>query len=272
MGRYNKQKHTMLNIFKTEKEGPEDIKALRHEVVQFIKAQLQKWEGGEGSTIKGLQLFLAPKEEEQHLYESVIYADDPSRFKEEEVQRIADDYAIDLPSNWTLEILFVDDLPAEAVKAPDLPVALYASTKKQPVLTSQTTAYLKVLNGEAEQEVYNLTDKIGKLCIGRDRKVASPEGFMRLNEIAFPSESGHKSNGSISRQHAHVEWNPEAGAFFLYADAGGIPPRNKIKIQTADGGIVRLQSTQVGHQLAEGDQVMLGESALLLFRYGQSNQ
>ena len=44
---------------------------------------------------------------------------------------------------------FEETLPAEAVKAKDLPVALHVSTKKQPVLTAQTTAYLRVVNGEA---------------------------------------------------------------------------------------------------------------------------
>lgn len=89
-----------------------------------------------------------------------------------------------------------------------------------------------------------------------------------MNDIAFPTESSSKSNKFVSRQHAHIEWNRDAGAFFLYADEGGIPPRNKVKVQTADGGIVRLQSTQVGHQLAEGDQIMLGEGVVLGFGYG----
>jgi hypothetical protein len=36
-----------------------------------------------------------------------------------------------------------------------------------------------------------------------------------------------------------------------------------------DGGLIKLQSTQVGHRLEEGDQILLGESALLQFSYSE---
>lgn len=258
----------MFDLFKQKEEASSpDVKTLRQNVLLFLKDQLKRWEGGEGANIKGLQFFLSPSEDDRHLYEAALYVDNETKFRDDELQRIVDDYAIDLPPDWNLEILFVESLPPEAVKSKDLPVALHVSTKKQPILTTLTTAYLKVMNGEAEKERYTLTDKGGKVCIGREKKVQTPEGFMRENDIAFPSESQNKSNKFISRQHAHIEWNREAGAFFLYADEGGIPPRNKIKVQTANGDVVRLQSTQVGHHLQEGDQVVLGESALLQFSY-----
>lgn len=260
----------MFDIFKNKEEGPADVKTLRHQLVQFIKTQLQKWEGGEGANIKGLQLFLAPSAEDRHLYEAALYVDDEAKFKDEEIQRIADDYAIELPASWTMEILFGDALPDEAVKAKDLPVALHVSTKKQPVLTTQTIAHIKVVNGQAEKEAYTLTSTGGKVCIGREKIIQTEDGFMRENTIAFPSDTDNKSNKFISRQHAHIEWNNEAGAFFLYADEGGVPPRNKIKVQSADGTIVRLQSTQVGHHLEEGDQIVLGETALIKFGYGEA--
>lgn len=257
----------MFDFLKQKDEGPVDVKTLRHQMVQFIKAQLQKWEGGEGGAIKGLQLFLAPQPDDRHLYEGAVYIDDKDKFKEEEVQRIADDYAIELPPGWTLELLFTDSLPDEAIKAKDLLIALHVSTKKQPVLTAQTTAYVTIINGEAEKETYALSANGGKVCIGREKRVQTPEGFLRENAIAFLSTAQNKSNQFISRQHAHIEWNKEAGAFFLYADEGGIPPRNKVKVQSEDGRVERLQSTQVGHLLQEGDQIVLGETALLKFGY-----
>lgn len=260
----------MFDLFKQKDDSTSpDVKTLRQNILLFLKGQLKKWEGGEGANIKSLQFFLSPLEEDKHLYEAALYVDDETKFKDEELQRIVDDYALDLPAEWTLEFLFVEALPAEAIKSKDLPVALHVATKKQPILTTLTTAYLSIVNGEAEKEKYTLTDRDAKLCIGREKKVQTPEGFMRENDIAFPSDSENKSNKFISRQHAHVEWNSEAGGFFLYADEGGIPPHNKIKIKTAAGDIIRLQSTQVGHHLKEGDQVMLGESALLAFSYAE---
>jgi hypothetical protein len=258
----------MFDLFKQKDEASApDVKTIRHSLLQFIKDQLKKWEGGEGANIKGLQLFLAPSAEERHLYEAAVFFDQEGKFKDEEVQRIADDYALELPHDYNMDLLFVEVLPSEAVKAKDLPVALHVSTKKQPVLTAQTTAYLRVVNGEAEKDVYVLTDKSGRVCIGREKRVQTPEGFLRENNICFPSTSQNGANKYISRQHAHIEWNRDVGAFFLYADEGGIPPRNKIKVQTANGDIIRLQSTHVGHHLHEGDQIMLGQSALLQFSY-----
>jgi hypothetical protein len=258
----------MFDLFKQKDEASApDVKTTRHGLLQFIKDQLKKWEGGEGANIKGLQLFFASSEEERHLYEAAVFFDQPGRFKEEEVQRIADDYALALPQDYALELLFVEGLPPEAVKSRELPVALHVVTKKQPTLTTLTTAYIRVVNGEAEKEMYVLTDKGGRVCIGREKKVQTPDGFMRENTIAFPSTSGNSSNKYVSRQHAHIEWNRDAGGFFLYADEGGIPPRNKIKVQTANGDVIRLQSTHVGHHLQEGDQIVLGESALLQFSY-----
>lgn len=258
----------MFDLFKQREEASSpDVKTLRQNILLFLKDQLKRWEGGEGANIKGLQFFLSPKDDDRHLYEAALYVDDESKFRDEELQRIIDDYALDLPPGWTFELMFVETLPPEAIKSKDLPVALHVSTRKQPTLTTLTTAYLTVVNGQAEKEKYVLTDKGGKVCIGREKKVQTPEGFMRENDIAFPSTSENKSNKFISRQHAHIEWNREVGGFFLYADEGGIPPRNKIKVQTTGGDVIRLQSTQVGHHLQEGDQVVLGESALLQFSY-----
>ena len=261
----------MFDLFKQKEEASApDVKSTRQSLLLFIKDQLKKWEGGEGANIKGLQLFLSPSAEDRHLYEAAVFFDTEGKFRKDEIQRIADDYAIDLPPDWNLDLLFVEELPAEAVKSKDLPVALHVSTKKQPTLTTITTAFIHVINGEAEKEKYMLSDKAGKVCIGREKRVQTDEGFMRENTIAFPSTSQDKSNKYISRQHAHIEWNKEVGGFLLYADEGGIPPRNKIKIQTADGDIIRLGSTKVGHHLQEGDQIVLGESALLQFSYADN--
>ena len=54
----------------------------------------------------------------------------------------------------------------------------------------------------------------------------------------------------------------------LFADEGGVPPRNKIKVRSSkEVNPVKLYSSRVGHRLEEGDQILLGESALLEFSY-----
>ncbi len=254
----------MLNFFKDDR--PKDVKLIRGELLQFIKEELQKAEGGEGGNIRGLFLYITCAETEKHLYESAVFIEEEERFKTEEVQRLADNYAIALPESWTLDIAF-EEAPAEAKKASNVDAALFISTRKKPQVHKEATAYLKVLNGEAEKDLYRLKSAPGKINIGREKKVQTADGFFRENSIAFPNASQNESNRSISRQHAHVEWDNEHGYFCLYADEGGIPPMNKLKIRNAEGEIVKVQTTEIGHRLSEGDQIMLGESAVLEFTY-----
>jgi hypothetical protein len=216
-----------------------------------------------------MELYIAPAPDEKDVYEAIVYFHDTDRFKHEEVQRIADDYAIALPPQWNLNLLFVNELPAEAVRSKDLPVALHIGTKKQPKLNNPTTAYLRVLSGEAEHSDYAISAGAGRVHIGRDREVKTADGFFRINTIAFLVKSATDPNRYISRQHAHIEWNDESGCFYLFADEGGTPPRNKVKVQTADGSLVKLQTIHIGHPLKEGDQIMLGESSLLQFSYNR---
>ena len=257
----------MFDFLKSQNnQSPLDIKSIRSRLLQFIKEQLQRWEGGEGGKLKGMQLYLSPSAEEKELYEAAIYIEEENRFKDE-IQKIADDFAIDLPANWTVDILFTDGIPMEAIHYKNLPFGLHLVTTKQPLLNKPSTAQITVLAGEAEQKTYNISSGNGKIFIGRDRHIQTNEGFFRINTIAFPGDSLNEGNRYISRQHAHIEWVKDAGCFFLFADEGGIPPRNKVKVQTGNGSLIKLQTIQIGHPLQEGDQIVLGESALLLFEY-----
>ncbi|WP_207496140.1 FHA domain-containing protein [Aridibaculum aurantiacum] len=255
----------MFDFFKAGK--PTDVKGIRSAILQFVKEQLQKAEGGEGKNIKGLCLYINCSTEEKHLYESAVYADEDNRFKEDEVQRIADDYAIALPADWTMEIIFEETLPQEATKIPTVDAGLFVSTKSKRAVHKDSEAYIQVLNGEAEKPYYKLTSNIGKLNIGREKSVQTADGYFRKNDIAFPTDSTHESNRSISRQHAHIEYNPETGAFYLFADEGGVPPLNKVKVRSNDGNQFKLQTMEIGHKLQEGDQVIIGESAVIEFTY-----
>lgn len=257
----------MFPFFKKEESTPPaDVKTIRDALLTFIKEQLSKAEGGEGGNIKGLQLFLAPSDEEKHLYESAVYWENENKFKEEEVQKIADDYAIDLPADWSMEILFTPDIPQQATKANGMQVGLFVKTTKQS-LRKEAKATIQVLLGTAEQGAYAITSADPKIYIGREKKVQTRDGFYRVNTIAFPVDTGDEANKFISRQHAHIEWDGESGHFLLFADEGGLPPRNKVKVRSATGDVVKLQTDRVGHQLREGDQIMLGDGALLGFSY-----
>jgi pSer/pThr/pTyr-binding forkhead associated (FHA) protein len=257
----------MFKLFNKDTDSrPQDVKGLRDALFHFIKEELQRVEGGEGRHIKGICLFIACSDEEKYLYESAVCLEDPERFKAE-VQKIADDFAIDLPDNWTMETSFVDTLPPECIKSSELAAGLFIKTRQHSIKKSNI-AYVRVLGGEAEKEVYEITPESGKITIGREKKAQTDDGFFRLNAIAFPGDSSNECNKYISRQHAHIEWNSDAEGFMLYADEGGVPPRNKIKIKAAtDDNTIKLNSTHIGHLLREGDQIVLGESAVLEFQF-----
>ncbi len=260
----------MIELFKPKNEEKTvDVKRLRENLLLFIKEQLGRVEGGEGANIRGLHLFLTPGEHDRFLYEAAVYFEEEGRFQREEVQRIADDFAIELPAQWTMEISFVPQLPPEAIPVPQMSAGLFISTQKR-TIQNKATAYLKVLNGEAEHDSYTLQSSDARLNIGRDKKVQGDDGFFRINQIAFPAASENNSNKFISRQHAHIEFDNGSGHFLLFADSGGIPPRNKIKVRSVNEATpVKLYSVRNAHVLEEGDQIMLGESAILEFSYSQ---
>lgn len=258
----------MFSLFKQpDEKDTTDVKALRQKLLRGIKEQLQQWEGGEGGNIRNLTLFINAKPQEQQVYESAVYADTEGRFKEE-IQKQADDYALDLPAEWHFEIIFSETFPPLAIVLKDLPAALNVSAGKGASRAIQSAkAYIKILNGEAEQHYYSFASEKGRINLGREKTVQAGDGFYRVNNIAFPAESSHPGNKYISRQHAHIEWDAASGVFLLFADEGGVPPRNKVKVKPKGGEAVKLQSMLIGFALADGDQIMLGDGALLEFGY-----
>ena len=93
-------------MFKLFKERPHDVKSIRNIIVQFIKEKLQRAQGGEGANIMGVYIFINCSDAEKHLYEASVFANVPGKFKLEEVQRIADDYAITLSPSFKLPMAF----------------------------------------------------------------------------------------------------------------------------------------------------------------------
>ena len=71
----------MLNFLKQKNDQPLlDVKIIRNKLLQFIKEQLQRREGGEGGNIRGMELYLAPSPDEKDVYEASVYFHDIDRF------------------------------------------------------------------------------------------------------------------------------------------------------------------------------------------------
>lgn len=245
------------------------MKSIRNTLLQYIKERLQRAQGGEGANIMAVYIFINCGEDEKHLYEAAVYADVPGKFKAEEVQRIADDYAITLSGAFKLEISFTDKFPPQAIPVKDIDAAVFISTKRSGLSNKQNKAFIKILNGEAESCTYLIDSNHGRINIGRESQVQAAGNYMRKNSIAFkPVET----NRAVSRQHAHIEWEADSGSFLVFADEGGIPPNNKMKVRTPEGALIKMQAIEVGHRLQEGDQIILGDTAVLEFTYSGEEQ
>lgn len=248
--------------------GPLDAKGLREAILQFIKEELQKLDGGEGGAMAGLQLFVSAAAEDRFLYDTALYSNDPEKLQEE-IQRTADNFALSLPEGWKLSVEFVAELPAGAVRRAEIKVALLM--KKMMATAAIISAVpvegmLQILKGDAEESSYILKPVSGRINIGRGKNVASNDGAIRINHIAFPEDPAFEFNKYISRQHAHIEWDESSGFYRLFADEGGVPPGNKTKIKNLrDESTHKLNSTVIGYPLHPGDQVILADIAVLKF-------
>jgi len=266
----------MFNLFKKNKDQqPMDVKILREEILHFVKEELQKLEGGEGRNVESIQLYAVPPAEERHLYEAALYLSEPALLKQE-IQRISDNFVVDLPLQWILETGLKESFPLGAALYRSLPLGFSLKMKTaaevKPVAElpekRSRTARIQVLNGQAEREEYLLEAGDGRINLGREKHVPMSNGSVRINDIAFPGDADHSGNRFVSRQHAHLEWDEGRNGFMLFADEGGIPPGNKTKIKTLKSeDQLKLNSAEVGYLLEEGDQIILGESVALGFSY-----
>src|ERR1017187_4992515 len=170
----------MFNLFK---ERPNDVKGIRNILLQFIKERLQRAQGGEGGNIMGIYLFINCSAADKHLYEAVVFANIPGKFKKEEVQKIADDYAITLSPSFKFEIAFTDKFPPEADLVKDIDAAVFISTKRSGLTNKKNMAFIKVLNGEAEKETYLIDSSGGRINIGREARVQATGNYVRKNVI-----------------------------------------------------------------------------------------
>ncbi|WP_158799938.1 FHA domain-containing protein [Pedobacter sp. L105] len=257
----------MFDFFKKNTENNnQDAKGLRDSILQLVKEELQKLDGAEGYALSVMELYVDAGADEHFLYQTALYTTTPEKLKEE-VQRIADNFALDLPKGWALEVLFTDQLPENALRRKGLKAGLIfkAKTAKASVTAERTDsqARITVIKGRAEEEQYMLDPRQGRINIGRENHIQANDGSFRINTIAFPDDEHNKF---ISRQHAHIEWDEKSGSYKLYADEGGVPPGNKTKIRTAkDESMFKLNSTQIGYSLSKGDQIVLGDVIVLEF-------
>jgi len=112
-----------------------------------------------------------------------------------------------------------------------------------------------VFRGVAEKRTYSFVAE--RIDLGRCGEVKGASGrLIRTNDVAFV-EGSNEINQSVSRQHAHISYEPRSREFRLYDD------------DSAHGTHIVRQGTTVtvvrgsrGVRLKSGDEIVLGDARL----------
>jgi hypothetical protein len=135
-----------------------------------------------------------------------------------------------------------------AVATPVPPAADSTAIERGPIR-------LTVIKGAAHQRVYVF--KGGRIDIGRRAEVFDQrQRLIRTNHVAFLDE-GAEQNASISRRHAHIDFNEAQGCYRLWDDRsvhGTCIVRN--------GRTIRVPAGARGTRLEAGDEIVLGAARL----------
>ena len=107
----------------------------------------------------------------------------------------------------------------------------------------------------AERRTYSFLAH--RIDLGRGAEVSDRRNrLVRTNHVAF-TEGSAEVNQSVSRQHAHIAYEPRTGQFRLHDDGSehgtGI---------VRDGSTVDVPRGSRGVRLQSGDEIVLGEARL----------
>lgn len=142
----------------------------------------------------------------------------------------------------------------------DRAVTSAAVPAQAPVTAPVARIKLTVVNGAAEKKSYSFTG--GRIDIGRRVEVLDArQRLVRTNHVAF-AEDGPDANRSVSRKHAHIEYN--TGDF--NAGAGGYRVWDDRSVHGTsvirDGRTIKVPAASRGIRLATGDEIALGQARL----------
>jgi hypothetical protein len=163
-----------------------------------------------------------------------------------------EDQRVELPVRLTVQVKLVTDLPAD-VAARGFDVHYGSIPAPQPSEEGMEVR-LTVIAGSAEQQELCLKKK--RINLGRLVEVIDAEGRLtRKNDLAFRDDA-QAPNPSVSRAHAHIEFDPEKPVFRLFDDRSA---HGTTVIR--DGSVIPVpQGASKGVALRNGDELVLGQA------------
>ena len=135
-----------------------------------------------------------------------------------------------------------------------MPEPMSHAAQSGPAATVMPTVWLHITNGRADRDEYSF--RKARITLGRLADVVdAQQRLIRRNDVAFV-ESSEGPNPTVSRSHAHLEWDAADGAFRLFDDRSA-----QGTTVLRDGGIINVpRGLSKGVQLKPGDEIVLGRA------------
>ncbi len=164
-----------------------------------------------------------------------------------------EDERVELPAHLAVQVELVTELPPD-VAARGFDVH-YGSIPTQPSKEVREVRLI-VIAGSTQQQEFCLKKK--RINLGRLAEVIDADGRLtRKNDVAFRDDAP-APNPSVSRAHAHIEFDPDKAVFRLFDDRSA---HGTTVIR--DGSVIPVpQGPSKGVALEHGDEIVLGEAHL----------
>lgn len=169
---------------------------------------------------------------------------------ERDIKSYFDDASVEYPANFKVQIELSEDLPQD-IKAHGFDVT-YSDTPSGDVSAQPAQIRLTVLTGESEKREYLFSKQ--RINIGRLSEVLDGQlRPIRRNHVALKDEASGV-NATVSRSHAHIEFDAAAVQFRLFDD-GSAQGTTLFR----DGSLVPVpKGASKGVLLLNNDEIIVG--------------
>jgi FHA domain len=232
----------------------------KRELLEIHRALLDDVSAHVDRLVRGKQVFpytrlqvriLLPDAALRRSYEVVFVEGDALA---RDIQLRLDDQRVELPPRLTVQVELVTELPPDV--APRGFDVHYGSIPTPQPSEDTLEVRITVIAGSAEQQQLCLRKK--RINLGRLVEVIDADGRLtRKNDVAFRDDA-QAPNPSVSRAHAHIEFDPEKAAFRLFDDRS---THGTTIIR--DGSVIQVpQGLSKGIALRNEDEIVLGQARL----------
>jgi hypothetical protein len=227
-----------------------------HLVVEAVEREIQpRGRGQRVFPFNSITLsIVAPTREARARFEAIVAGHPPLRERIVEHLRSKSCPVDDL----TLDVAYVTKT-AKDWRHPQFNLTM-ARVDRAPAIEAQPVQAiaridLVVVRGTAERKTYSFAARridLGRCVELRDTK----NRLIRTNQVAFLEGSGG-INQSVSRQHAHIAYEPGSGGYRL-RDERSVHGTSVVR----NGSTVPVPPGSLGVRLRTGDEIVLGEARL----------